>query len=150
LLEWVRRRGHPIALRLVKGAYWDTEIMRALERGWPCPVFTRKWETDAAFGRLTRRLIERHDLVRPAIASHNVRSLALAIALAEAHGLSPREFEIQMLLGMGDALKAALVERGLHVRIYTPYGALIPGMAYLIRRLLENTSNDSFLRQSFT
>jgi RHH-type proline utilization regulon transcriptional repressor/proline dehydrogenase/delta 1-pyrroline-5-carboxylate dehydrogenase len=150
LLDWVRRRGSPVAVRLVKGAYWDTETMRAVARGWPCPVFAQKWETDATFERLTCRLIEHRELLRPAIASHNVRSLAHAIVRAEAAGLSPRDFEIQMLLGMGDPLKTALIERGLHVRIYTPCGALIPGMGYLIRRLLENTSNDSFLRQSFT
>jgi RHH-type proline utilization regulon transcriptional repressor/proline dehydrogenase/delta 1-pyrroline-5-carboxylate dehydrogenase len=148
--EWAQQRGHPIVGRLVKGAYWDTETVHAVQRGWRCPVFTHKWETDATFERLTRYVIAHHALLQPAIASHNVRSLAHAIVLAEHCGLSVRDYEIQLLYGMGDALKAALVERGQRLRVYTPYGPLIPGMAYLIRRLLENTSNDSFLRQSFT
>jgi len=150
LVEWVGARGHPITVRLVKGAYWESETAQAVQRGWPVPVYEHKWETDAAFERLTDLLMEHHELVQPAIASHNLRSLARAIAHAEARGLSARDYELQMLYGMGDPLKAALVERGLRLRIYTPFGPLIPGMSYLIRRLLENTSNDSFLRQSFT
>lgn len=150
LRQWVHRRGCPITVRLVKGAYWDYEVVIAAQRRWPCPVFTEKHETDASFERSSRFLLAHHEGLRPAIASHNVRSLSHAIVQAERLGLSWRHFEIQLLFGMGDPLKAALVERGLRVRIYTPYGPLIPGMAYLIRRLLENTSNESFLRQSFT
>jgi RHH-type proline utilization regulon transcriptional repressor/proline dehydrogenase/delta 1-pyrroline-5-carboxylate dehydrogenase len=150
LRQWVHERGHAVVVRLVKGAYWDTETILAAQRGWRCPVFAHKWETDASFERLTARLIAEHELLQPAIASHNVRSLAHAIVLAEERGLAPEVLEAQMLFGMGDALKAAVVERGLRLRVYAPYGRLIPGMAYLIRRLLENTSNESFLRQSFT
>ena len=88
-------------------------------------------------------------MLRPAIASHNIRSIAHALALAEARGIPPRAYEFQMLYGMADPIKAALVERGHRVRVYTPFGELLPGMAYLVRRLLENTSNESFLRAGF-
>jgi len=149
LLDWVRRRGVPIGIRLVKGAYWEHETILAEQNNTNPPVWTRKWESDACFERLTRIMLEHHDLIRPAIASHNVRSIAHTIAAAEHLGLTPAHYELQMLYGMGDPLKAALVQMGRLVRIYCPYGDLIPGMAYLIRRLLENTSNDSFLRQGF-
>ncbi len=88
-------------------------------------------------------------MLRPALGSHNLRSLAHGIAVARHLGLSKTAFELQMLYGMADAEKQAMVELGHRMRIYMPYGELIPGMAYLVRRLLENTSNDSFLRASF-
>ena len=94
-------------------------------------------------------LMEHHDLLRPAIASHNVRSIAHALALAEERGLPRGAFEFQMLYGMAEPIKAALVAMGQRVRVYTPFGELLPGMAYLVRRLLENTSNESFLRAGF-
>src|SRR5205085_10970884 len=99
--------------------------------------------------KLTTFLMEHHDVLRPAIASHNIRSIAHAIASAEAQHLPPRSFEFQMLFGMAEPIKQALVEMGHRVRIYTPFGELLPGMAYLVRRLLENTSNESFLRAGF-
>ncbi|GMU21319.1 MAG: proline dehydrogenase [Phycisphaerae bacterium] len=149
LISWVQRRGTPIAVRLVKGAYWDFETAWAVQQGWPIPVLTQKWQSDAQFESLARRLLDVRDLIRPALASHNVRSLAAALAYAESVGASRREYEIQMLYGMGDPLKAAIAEMGYTLRVYTPFGELIPGMAYLIRRLLENTSNQSFLKHSF-
>ena len=91
-----------------------------------------------------------HDRLRPAFGSHNIRSLAYAIAAAEAMGLPRASYELQTLFGMGDAIQRALVDRGHRVRVYTPYGALLPGMAYLVRRLLENTANESFLKMSST
>src|SRR5207249_8597212 len=81
--------------------------------------------------------------------SHNIRSLAHGIAAAEILELPRTALELQMLYGMADAEKQALVDRGQRLRVYMPYGELIPGMAYLVRRLLENTSNDSFLRAGF-
>ncbi len=150
LMEWVKRRGTPIAVRLVKGAYWDFEAFTAVQHGWPSPVWTRKWESDANFEQLSQRMLDHRHLIRPAIASHNVRSLAAAMAYAESIGASKREFELQMLFGMGDPLKTAVVGMDYALRVYTPFGELIPGMAYLIRRLLENTSNESFLRHSFS
>lgn len=150
LLEWVKKRGTPIWIRLVKGAYWDFENIVAEYRGWEVPVYRRKWQSDDCYERLTRILMENYQWLRPALASHNLRSLAHGLALAEELHVPDRAMEIQMLYGMGDEQAQLFLDRGQRVRIYTPFGELIPGMAYLVRRLLENTSNDSFLRQSFT
>jgi len=149
LLEWVKGRGTPIWVRLVKGAYWDYETVVARARGWPIPVYLQKWESDQNFERQTRFLMENHAWLRPQLASHNLRSLAHAVAWAQAMDIPRAAFEIQMLYGMGGDQAQVFAEMGHRVRIYTPFGELIPGMAYLVRRLLENTSNDSFLRQSF-
>ncbi len=149
LLDWSRKRGTPVWVRLVKGAYWDYETVLARQLDWPVPVFERKWETDANYERLTRFLLLNHTFLRPALGSHNIRSLAHGLALARHLGLPESGLELQMLYGMGDPEKQVLVDMGYRMRIYMPYGELIPGMAYLVRRLLENTSNDSFLRASF-
>jgi RHH-type proline utilization regulon transcriptional repressor/proline dehydrogenase/delta 1-pyrroline-5-carboxylate dehydrogenase len=136
-------------VRLVKGAYWDYETELAHRQGRPSPVWSEKWQSDACFEELTRVLIENADLLRPAFGSHNVRSLAHAIAAADHAGLKPRTIELQALFGMGDPLKAALVRMRQRLRVYCPMGAWVPGVAYLVRRLLENTANESFLRQGF-
>lgn len=149
LIEWAKGRGTPVKVRLVKGAYWDYETVHARLEGWPVPVWERKYESDASYERVTRLFLENHDAVRLAVASHNIRSIAHAMALSEAMGLPPRSVEFQVLYGMATPLRRALVDMGQRVRVYTPYGELIPGMAYLVRRLLENTSNQSFLRQGF-
>jgi RHH-type proline utilization regulon transcriptional repressor/proline dehydrogenase/delta 1-pyrroline-5-carboxylate dehydrogenase len=150
LIDFSQQRGTPFSVRLVKGAYWDHEIIIAIQEGWPIPVFTEKWRSDHNFEQCLDLLMKNHDRLHPAIASHNVRSIAAAIATAERYGLGDRDYELQMLFGMGDPIKSVLTEMGQRLRIYCPFGELIPGMAYLIRRLLENTSNDSFLRQSFS
>jgi RHH-type transcriptional regulator, proline utilization regulon repressor / proline dehydrogenase / delta 1-pyrroline-5-carboxylate dehydrogenase len=150
LLEWAEKRGTPIWVRLVKGAYWDYETIMSQAHGWPIPVYQQKWESDANFERLTRFLMENHRWLRPALGSHNLRSLSYGIACAKHLGVPEGAYELQMLFGMGGDQAQLLADRGQRVRIYTPFGELIPGMAYLVRRLLENTSNDSFLRQSFT
>ncbi|REJ69607.1 MAG: L-glutamate gamma-semialdehyde dehydrogenase [Planctomycetota bacterium] len=150
LRDWAARRGTPVWVRLVKGAYWDYETVHAQAEGWPVPVFERKWRTDASFERLARFLVGNHETLRPALGSHNLRSIAHAMAAVEQLELPEGTLELQMLYGMGDAEKKVLTEMGMRMRIYMPYGQLIPGMAYLVRRLLENTSNDSFLRASFT
>lgn len=150
LAEWAAERGTPVTVRLVKGAYWDYETLHARQLGWPVPVFQEKWATDACYERCTNFLLEHHELLRPALGSHNVRSLAHAIAVAEALGVPEDAYETQVLYGMGEPIQRALVARGHRVRVYTPYGAMLPGMAYLVRRLLENTSNESFLKASFT
>ncbi len=146
LLESLARARRPLAIRLVKGAYWDAEVAHAIQRGWPVPVYRHKWETDQAFERLTRQLLLAHAQARAEIGSHNLRSIAHAMAVAESLGLAKDQVEFQLLYGMGDAIAGAIREMGYPVRIYTPIGELIPGMAYLVRRLLENTANDSFLR----
>jgi RHH-type transcriptional regulator, proline utilization regulon repressor / proline dehydrogenase / delta 1-pyrroline-5-carboxylate dehydrogenase len=148
LIAWAKQRGQPITVRLVKGAYWDQETIRARQNHWPTPVYNHKSSTDANFERMTQLLLENHQYVRSAIGSHNVRSQAQAIALAQALAIPSDRIEFQMLYGMADKLATALAQRGHRVRIYCPYGDLIPGMSYLIRRLLENTANSSFLRQS--
>src|SRR5439155_12515038 len=109
----------------------------------------QKWQSDTNFERCTRIVLQNRAYLRPALGSHNVRSLAHGIATAQILELPPAALELQMLYGMADAEKQALVNRGQRLRIYMPYGELIPGMAYLVRRLLENTSNDSFLRAGF-
>jgi len=147
-VEWAKQRGNPITIRLVKGAYWDQETIKAIQKDWELPVFSQKSSTDANFERLTEILLENHDYLYAAIGSHNVRSHAHAIAIAETLNIPRRRFELQVLYGMGDKLAKALVDRGYRVRVYCPYGELIPGMSYLIRRLLENTANSSFLKQN--
>ena len=147
LLSWVEQRGTPVWVRLVKGAYWDFETIMAGQCGWESPVWLDKWETDAAYERQTRFLLEHYRSLRPALASHNVRSIAHALAVADELGVPRRAIEFQALYGMADPVKEVLVRMGQRVRVYTPYGQLLPGMAYLVRRLLENTSNESFLRE---
>lgn len=149
LAAWSRQRGTPVWVRLVKGAYWDYETIHARSEGWPIPVYQQKWQSDASFERATRFVMAHRDLLRPALGTHNIRSLAHGIAVAEQLGVPKNGFELQMLYGMADAEKHVLVRLGHRLRIYMPYGELIPGMAYLVRRLLENTSNDSFLRAGF-
>jgi len=150
LAAWAKQRGQPVWVRLVKGAYWDYETVHARADGWPIPVYQRKWQSDACFERAARFVAAHHEHLRPAFGTHNLRSIAHGLAVAEHLGLPPEHFEVQMLYGMADAEKQALVERGYRLRTYMPYGELIPGMAYLVRRLLENTSNNSFLRAGFS
>jgi RHH-type proline utilization regulon transcriptional repressor/proline dehydrogenase/delta 1-pyrroline-5-carboxylate dehydrogenase len=149
LIAWARQRGTPVTVRLVKGAYWDYETAHAELEHWPVPVFETKPETDASFERLTRLFVEHADVVDLAVGSHNIRSIAHALATREAAGLPQAQLELQALYGMAQPLVRALTERGERVRIYMPFGDLLPGMAYLVRRLLENTSNESFLRRGF-
>jgi proline dehydrogenase len=147
LLDWARAhpRAHPLTIRLVKGAYWDHEVVQATQHGWPVPVFSDRRATDRQFELLTRRLLDSVPLIRVAIASHNLRSIAHAAAYADALGLDQRALELQVLRGLGDETQAAIAASGRRVRTYCPVGDLVAGMAYLVRRLLENTSNDSFL-----
>lgn len=148
LISWAQQRGTPLTVRLVKGAYWDQETITARQNDWPSPVYSQKVSTDANFERMTELLLENHAVLYAAIGSHNVRSQAHAMAIAQALNIPRRRIELQVLYGMADKLGRALVDQGYRVRVYCPYGELIPGMAYLIRRLLENTANSSFLRQN--
>ncbi len=147
ILDWAQtvRRQPPPTVRLVKGAYWDHELVEARQEGWPVPVFEVKADCDRNFEALTRRLLDARPLVRVAIASHNLRSVSHAIAYNRLTGGEDRDLELQILRGLGDELQDALASRGFRVRAYCPVGDLVAGMAYLVRRLLENTSNDSFL-----
>src|SRR6266446_276929 len=150
LIEWGRARGTRFAVRLVKGAYWDYETTKSRQNGWDCPVYLHKPESDANFETLTRLLLENESIVTSAFGSHNVRSIAHAQALADELGINRSRFEFQLLYGMAGPIKRALVEMGYRVREYCPVGELLPGMSYLVRRLLENTSNEGFLRAKFS
>ena len=147
VVEWASRtaRRPPLVVRLVKGAYWDHEVVEARQHGWTPPVFEEKAESDRNFEALTRRLLEAWPYLRPAIASHNLRSVAHAVTANRAAGREDGDLELQVLRGLGDELAAALADQGMRVRIYCPVGDMVAGMAYLVRRLLENTANESFL-----
>ena len=149
LIAWSAQRRRPITVRLVKGAYWDSETIEAQAAGWPVPVFERKEETDANFERCTRLLHDHHGAVRAAFGTHNLRSLAYAVAYARSRGIADSAYEVQMLYGMAEPIQAAVRRLGLRLRLYAPVGELVPGMAYLVRRLLENTSNESWVRHRF-
>ena len=148
LLTLAKERGAPITVRLVKGAYWDYEVAMSQQWGLPCPVLTRKADTDAQYERLSRVLLQNHNHLSPAFGSHNLRSLVNALVTADDLKVPRNAYEIQMLYGMAEPERKVLRSRGYRVRVYSPVGALLPGMAYLVRRLLENTSNSGFLRQS--
>ena len=148
IVAWAERRSRtpPLVVRLVKGAYWDHEVVEARQHGWSVPVFTEKAECDRNFEALTRRLLDARPALRVAIGSHNLRSVAHAIAYNRASGGAGADLEVQVLRGLGDELAEQLAASGFRVRVYCPVGDLVAGMAYLVRRLLENTANESFLR----
>src|SRR6266513_2404178 len=150
LIDWGRARGTHFTVRLVKGAYWDYETIKSRQNSWDCPVYFQKPESDVNFEELTRLLLENESIVTAAFGSHNVRSIAYAQALADELGIDRSRFEFQLLYGMAGPIKRALVELGYRVREYCPVGELLPGMSYLVRRLLENTSNEGFLRAKFS
>ncbi|MDJ0625981.1 MAG: proline dehydrogenase family protein [Candidatus Caenarcaniphilales bacterium] len=146
LINWCKEKRKEITVRLVKGAYWDSEFILAQQNNWPIPVFTNKSETDLCYEKLTDMLLQNIQYTKPAFASHNIRSLTQAIVKAKRLNISEKEIEFQMLYGMADSIKKSILRKGYRVREYMPIGDLVPGMAYLVRRLLENTSNESFLR----
>ncbi len=153
--EWAKKAKRVVTVRLVKGAYWDYETIHSEEMGWPCPVWSIKRDSDACFERMTDIFLDSTPRasgeggVKLALGSHNVRSIAFGLAGLERRGLPREAIELQMLHGMADQLKDAAAEMGLRVREYVPVGEMIPGMAYLVRRLLENTSNESWLKAGF-
>ena len=139
-----RARGTPIVVRLVKGAYWDEETVLARQESRQSPVFLAKAATDASFERCTERLLAAWPHLRPAFGTHNPRSIVQAMVRAETAGVPNDLVEFQMLYGMAEGLRKAVHAAGYRTRVYVPVGAIIPGMAYLVRRLLENTSNQSW------
>ena len=149
LLAWVRRRGTPITIRLVKGAYWDSDTIRYRQRGWPVPLFEHKGETDANYEALAHLMLSQSAYIRPAFGTHNLRTLAYIEAVADRLKLPPETWEYQMIFGMAEPFQHAVMQQGRRLRLYTPVGDLLPGMGYLVRRLLENTSNESFLRKEY-
>ena len=142
LVERARAQQRRIPVRLVKGAYWDSEIKRAQEAGLPgYPVFTRKCHTDASYLACAAKLLEHPDLFYPQFATHNAHTVAAILEIA-----GGKEFEFQRLYGMGGALHDRLVKEQ-KVRIYAPVGDHQELLPYLIRRLLENGANSSFVNQ---
>jgi len=142
--ELAKQRRTPFTIRLVKGAYWDEERIVAAQNSWPVPVFEEKSETDASFEACTDELLRSWPHLRPAFGSHNPRSVGQAIIKARDAGLGETDVEFQTLYGMAEGLRTAVAEGGCRTRVYVPVGQVIPGMAYLVRRLLENTSNQAW------
>ncbi|TMH68914.1 MAG: aldehyde dehydrogenase family protein [Betaproteobacteria bacterium] len=146
--EWLvalgRRARRRLPIRLVKGAYWDSEVKRAQQLGMPdYPVFTRKAVTDLSYVACATTLLQAPEAIYPAFATHNCRTVATILELAKG-----REFEFQKLVGMGDALyEALLAERKVTVRMYAPVGNFTDLLPYLVRRMLENGANTSFVHQ---
>ncbi len=155
LIDWLaalaRSQGRRLSVRLVKGAYWDAEIKRAQEQGLEgFPVFTRKANTDVSYIACARKLLAASDAFYPQFATHNAHTLAAVLELAGTR----RDFEFQRLHGMGEALydqitgqDAAKDGLGIPCRIYAPVGSHEDLLAYLVRRLLENGSNTSFVNR---
>jgi len=150
LADWAKKRGTPVTVRLVRGAYWDQECIVAGREEWPVPVWRSKAQTDANYERCLDLLMSHHPHLETAIATHNIRSMAMALVLAEQYDIKPGQFEFQVLYGMGQDLADAVAAMGHRMRVYTPFGELLPGMAYLVRRLLENSSSQSFSRMMDT
>jgi RHH-type proline utilization regulon transcriptional repressor/proline dehydrogenase/delta 1-pyrroline-5-carboxylate dehydrogenase len=152
VLEWLaartRQLKRKITLRLVKGAYWDSEIKRAQERGFASyPVFTRKPSTDASYLACARFLATTRDVIYPQFATHNAQTVAY---VAEVFGNAAGSFEYQRLHGMGEELYSQVIgpEQGGHAcRVYAPVGPHEDLLPYLVRRLLENGANTSFVNR---
>ena len=151
VLEWLARlaadAGRQLPVRLVKGAYWDTEVKRAQEQGLPAyPLFTRKVSTDVSYLACARYLLSRRDVFYPQFATHNAHTLAAVSVIAG----SDRRFEFQRLHGMGQSLYEQVVgadRMNQPCRIYAPVGSHEDLLAYLVRRLLENGANTSFVNR---
>jgi len=149
MVNYAKKRQTAFTVRLVKGAYWDTETIEAKQKSWPVPVFSNKVETDANYEDCTYLLLQNFPHIQIAIGSHNVRSIAYALETAKSFNIPEKAIEIQMLFGMAEPIKKTLTQMGIRVREYCPMGEMLPGMSYLVRRLLENTSNESWLRGKF-
>ncbi|MEO5696286.1 MAG: bifunctional proline dehydrogenase/L-glutamate gamma-semialdehyde dehydrogenase PutA, partial [Burkholderiaceae bacterium] len=154
LIDLARRSGHRLMIRLVKGAYWDSEIKRAQLDGLAgYPVFTRKVHTDVSYLACARRLLAAPDAVYPQFATHNAHSLAAIYQLAGPDTYQPGQYEFQCLHGMGEPLYEQVVgavdqgKLGRPCRIYAPVGTHETLLAYLVRRLLENGANTSFVNR---
>ncbi|MGN7873891.1 L-glutamate gamma-semialdehyde dehydrogenase [Roseateles sp. 22389] len=144
--EIARRHGLRFMVRLVKGAYWDGEIKRAQEQGLPCyPVYTHKPHTDVSYLACAQALLQHHDVIYPQFASHNAGTIAAILQMARALGA---KFEMQRLHGMGEGIYREVLKDGsIPCRVYAPVGEHRDLLAYLVRRLLENGANSSFVHQ---
>lgn len=153
-VDLARRSGHRLMIRLVKGAYWDSEIKRAQVDGLQdYPVYTRKAHTDVSYIACARKLLAAPDAVYPQFATHNAQTLATLYELAGPDSYHPGQYEFQCLHGMGEPLyeqvvgNAAAGKLGRPCRIYAPVGTHETLLAYLVRRLLENGANTSFVNR---
>ena len=153
VIDWLHalatRLDRKIMVRLVKGAYWDAEVKRAQVLGLASfPVFTRKEATDASYIANARNLLGKTDRIYPQFATHNAHTVAAVLAMAEDMGVDRMAYEFQRLHGMGERLHdIVLTDHGTRCRIYAPVGAHRDLLAYLVRRLLENGANSSFVNQ---
>ncbi|WP_243545603.1 proline dehydrogenase family protein [Pseudodesulfovibrio tunisiensis] len=148
-LAWAREEKLPVSIRLVKGAYWDYETVLAKQNGWEIPVWTHKPESDICYERVANLILENHEICHFACASHNIRTISAVMEMARSLNVPEERYEFQVLYGMAEPVRKGLKKVAKRVRLYCPYGDLIPGMAYLVRRLLENTANESFLKLTF-
>ncbi|HMN02435.1 MAG TPA: L-glutamate gamma-semialdehyde dehydrogenase [Geobacter anodireducens] len=149
LLAWAKEHKVQISVRLVKGAYWDYETVKAKQNDWEVPVWTIKAESDAAYERQARKILENHQICHFACASHNIRTISAVMEMARELNVPEDRYEFQVLYGMAEPVRKGILKVAGRIRLYAPYGNMVPGMGYLVRRLLENTANESFLRQSF-
>ncbi|MGL4236837.1 bifunctional proline dehydrogenase/L-glutamate gamma-semialdehyde dehydrogenase PutA [Tabrizicola sp.] len=153
VIDWLHalatRLDRKIMVRLVKGAYWDAEVKRAQVLGLQSfPVFTRKQSTDVSYVANARKLLGLTDRIYPQFATHNAHTVAAVLHIAKANGLTSLDYEFQRLHGMGERLHdLVLTGKGTRCRIYAPVGAHRDLLAYLVRRLLENGANSSFVNQ---
>ena len=152
LIRLAKDTGRQLMVRLVKGAYWDTEIKYAQEQGYAeYPVYTRKANTDLSYQVCAEKLLQATDNIYPQFATHNAHTAALVMALVREAGIKNNEFEFQRLHGMGDLLHRQLAKDSeanpLPVRVYAPVGAHQDLLPYLVRRLLENGANSSFVNR---
>ena len=153
VIALARRSGRRLLVRLVKGAYWDSEIKRAQLDGLDYPVYTRKAYTDVAYLACARRLLAAPEAVFPQFATHNAQTLAAVYEMADPAGWHPHQYEFQCLHGMGEPLYEPVVAPveagglGRPCRIYAPVGTHETLLAYLVRRLLENGANTSFVHR---
>ena len=136
----------PLSVRLVKGAYWDTETVHAQAEHWPLPVFEHKPGNRRELRGVAATLHDHHGKIRAAFGSHNLRSIAHTIVSARARDIPDDGYEFQMLYGMAEPIHDAVRSSGSACASTRPVGEFVPGMAYLVRRLLENTANESFVR----
>ena len=155
LIELARRSRHRLMIRLVKGAYWDSEIKRAQQDGMPdFPVYTRKVHTDLSYLACARKLLAAPEEIYPQFATHNAQTLAAVYQLADPDRYHHGQYEFQCLHGMGESLYEQVVgpisegKLGRVCRIYAPVGSHQTLLAYLVRRLLENGANSSFVNQA--
>ena len=146
LYAWTEHSNRKLMVRLVKGAYWDTEIKLAQEQGLDhFPVFTAKHHTDISYLACARKLVRYGDRIYPQFATHNAQTAACVLNWAKEAGIA---FEMQRLHGMGEALHQQLLNKHqTNCRIYAPVGTHKDLLAYLVRRLLENGANSSFVSQ---